>query len=64
MERPVQAGETCEANNQIDLLIRHSEYLIIEKIREFKISFYNINIINVIKKINAIFIKFKQYTHL
>ena len=47
-----------EASNQINSLIRCLECLIIKKIREFRAFFHNVNMIDAVKKMDAIFIKF------
>ena len=59
IKRPAQAGETYKASNQIDSLIRHLERLIIEKICEFRVSLYSVGIINIVKKMDAIFTEFR-----
>ena len=51
-------------SNQADLLIRRSERLIIKKIYKFRASFYGVDMIDAVKKINTIFMKFRQYTRL
>ena len=51
-------------NNQADSLIRCLECLITEKIREFKASLYGVSMIDVVKKMDAIFMEFIQYTRL
>ena len=61
MGHSAQAGETRGANNQADSLIRRLERLIIEKIREFRASLHSAGMTDVVKKMDVIFIEFRQY---